>query len=161
LSVAFRNYDPVGDDIVDIISAHRAGVTEIADLNWCGSKSQNLRTAALGEALQIDSDIDLQVPQQLGYIVIALLPDIAEMIDGIPYPGAHAELLVRPKGDRDRLEAGAIMALEQSRRQERCRMIMKISRKVGNTNSFMTIELASRDRRCRRRTLLLCVKLRA
>ena len=79
--IVFRDYRPVGDDVVDIGRAHRAGIAHVVDLNGSGPPRQDIEPVVGREAHQVDGDIDLTAAQELGDLLIGIARNIDEMLE--------------------------------------------------------------------------------
>ena len=61
-----RDDERVGDNRVDIGSAGGAGITEVVDLQRRRAMGENPHSAAAGMPHQVDGDINLHLPHELG-----------------------------------------------------------------------------------------------
>ena len=56
-----RNDEAVGDDVVDVVGAHRARIAQVVDLDRRRPGARIPGRSIAGEALQVDRDVDLHV----------------------------------------------------------------------------------------------------
>src|SRR5262249_57821470 len=101
-------------DVIPMGAAHRPGIAEIVDLHRCGTAREYGRPRAFGNSVEVDCDLDLQVPDEARDLRIAELADIDEAVEGRLQTLAHRTLYGRPRRNRDDLETASIMMLEQA-----------------------------------------------
>ena len=119
-----RNYDVVSDQVIDVRRAHCAWITEITDLQWCGTLREDSCSAVFRVAFEIDGDVDFHPAQQRGDLGITVFADIDELFECAFDAGAQIAAVVRPVRNRDRVETAAIVVFEHARHQRRCRVGM-------------------------------------
>ena len=112
LSRLGRHHDGVGDEVIDKVGAHGAGVTQIVDLKRGRARRQRLGARAAGVALEVDGDVDLKGVREFGDFLVAVLAYLVKLIEGCANPLAHFVFFVRAKRKCDQLEARFVMLFE-------------------------------------------------
>src|SRR5262249_45358134 len=77
----FRDNEAVGQNIIDIIDAHRTRISKKVDLNRSGAKRKNPGATTVRVPLQIQCNIDFQLLQEQRYITVAFTSNIDEMVE--------------------------------------------------------------------------------
>src|SRR5205814_8397766 len=80
--LAERQHNPVGNDIVDKVRAHRARIAKIIHLDRRRACRQDGGPRALGVALEIDRDVDAEIKQEVCDLGVALGDDIEKTVEG-------------------------------------------------------------------------------
>jgi len=75
------DHDAIGDDIVHVFRAERGRETEVVDLDGSRSVCQDIGTTVHRVSLQIDRDIDLELPQQARNIGAARSSSLDEPLE--------------------------------------------------------------------------------
>src|SRR5437773_10022933 len=66
-AVLFRDHELVSDDVIDVRSPHRSGITKAIDLNRRRALRENPWASTVRVSLEVDGDIDLELAQQFGH----------------------------------------------------------------------------------------------
>ncbi len=132
----------VGQDVVDIISAHGAGKAEIADLDRRRTACEDSSPRTFGETHQIDGDIDLRVLYQPCHFRVALVADVMEVFESCAQPRAHLAPVSDAERERDGFEAFLIMVLEHPSGECRDRMVAEVRREIRQADATMCVDLA-------------------
>ena len=66
----------IGKNVIDVIGRHGSRIAEIIHLDRRGAARQHIDPAVRGEALEIDQDVYFQPANELGDVLIALVPDV-------------------------------------------------------------------------------------
>ena len=72
IEFVLRNDVAIGDDVVDEAGTDRAGKAEIVDLDRSGAHGEDAGPRVLGVSFQVDQDVDLERPDQVGDLVVAV-----------------------------------------------------------------------------------------
>ncbi len=59
IPLIFWNDKLIGNQVVNKIASHSAGITEKVDLYWCGAKGKNSAATISGMPCQIDKYVDI------------------------------------------------------------------------------------------------------
>src|SRR5579862_776259 len=93
-----RNGNGIGDQVIDEIGAHRARVTEPADLDparaareYSGARTQRI-------TLQVDQDVEIIDADAVCGDIIRVAREIDEMLAGGAQAGAHRTVVFRTVG---------------------------------------------------------------
>ena len=121
-----RDDGSIGDDVVDEISATRAGITEIADLDRCRPLREDVGAAVPGEAVQVDQDVDLRGPDHLRNLDVAEPRAVEECSEGAFQPPAHRRLIGGTDRYCRRVKPRPVVMFEHPGRQLRYGMVLKI-----------------------------------
>jgi hypothetical protein len=139
----------IGDAVVDLRQAGRVRVAEVADLDRRGPGGAREQAAVLGEAGQLDQDVDAVGADQARELGIVERADVA--------PRAREALQVLGDvvglGDicvADGLEALAIERREDRRHEVRDRVGPKVRRKIADAQATVRVARAGIRRQQRR-----------
>ncbi len=135
--LAHRRNNLIGDDVIHEIGTHGAGKTQIIRLHRRRPVGKNRRTAAFGEAHQIDSDIGFVSLHERRNVRIAFPADIDEPVKSSVKPRAHGTAIIRTERYRNRFKTGPVMSLEHTGHQCRQSMGMKIRRHISEADPPM------------------------
>src|SRR5580700_4017642 len=95
MRMVFWNYGSVRDDVVDEAGADGPGEAEIVDLNWSRTHGKDAGSGVLSESFQVDQDVDLQGPDQVRDLVVALRFGVDEAFESRLDPPPHVGIVVR------------------------------------------------------------------
>ena len=101
-----RNY------VVDELRSHRARITKVADLNRSWPQRKQAGPGVFGEALEIDSNVDLHVFDKSGDLSIVTTSDVDELIERTHHPCAHRAAIIWAKRHTDDLKTRPIMPFD-------------------------------------------------
>src|SRR5271165_4912575 len=135
----FRNGEPVRNDVVDIVSAHRARISKVIDLNGGRPSCKHTCSTGLREAVQINCDFDFTLPDELRNLLVAALTGINEMLERAFDFAVNVRIPFSSKRYGAQFETRSIVLLENTRHQTSHRMIAQVRREIANTNAIMTI----------------------
>src|SRR5258708_38675613 len=93
--LAHRRNNLIDDDIIHEIGTHGAGKTQIIRLHRRRTMRKDRRTAAFGEAHQIDGDISFASLHERRNVCVALPADIYEPVKSPVKARAHWTNIVR------------------------------------------------------------------
>ena len=79
-----RRHEGVGDDVVDEVGAHAAGIAQEVDLQGRRPKRQDLGPGVLGVALQVDEDVDAVIVDAPRGLRVRELAHVDEAIERRP-----------------------------------------------------------------------------
>jgi len=127
-----RQSHAVGQNVIYEVHAHRRRVSEIADLDRRWTVGQDCRPRLLGVALQVDSDIDIEIEQKLGHFAITAQHHVVELVERLDQPRTDLATIIGTVGDAQHFESLPIMELEQLRDLPARRMAIEGRRQVGN-----------------------------
>ncbi len=160
LATLRRNDHGVGEEIVHVARAERAQVTEIARLHGRRPKREDARPGALREAAEVDGDVDLELACELRDVDVGALANVDEAVECGLEPRAHRALRIGGERECRDLEARAVVALEELRREVRQRMIVEIAGEVADADAVVTGTARNRPEVAAGRILDLHVDLR-
>ena len=112
LAVERRN-EGVGDDVVDELRAHAAGIAEEAHLHRRRPIGEDLGPGAARVALEVDEHVDAVVVDLPGGIPVREMADVDEPVERGDEPLARVAAVVGAEAIADDLEALAIVPLDQ------------------------------------------------
>ncbi len=144
--VSFGHDPAVGDQVIDIARAHRAGMAEIVHLHGRWPVREDSGPRVLGEALEVDSDIDLHLLDERRRGVVALVAHVDKAVECTLQAFAHPARIVGTERDRHRLEPRLVVGLEQSGREIGGRVRMIVGREVGHAYPVVAVALAAPER---------------
>src|SRR5437016_8229294 len=111
-TIMLRDNHRIRDDIIHERHTHGSRITEVIHLNRCTSAGENSRAAVSGIAVQIDRDIDFELPQKGCNIIIAGFPDIDEAVEYALDPAAHFASIAWDKGNAGDFKACSVVVLQ-------------------------------------------------
>ncbi len=106
------------------------------------------------EALEIDGDLDLTLPNELRNLPVAVRADLDKVLAGAFDSAAHARILLRTERYRGHFKARSVVLLEQAGHEICRRVVMQIGREIGNANALVRIGFTAPQRRMGRRILV-------
>ncbi len=121
-----RNDGPIRDDVVDEIRTTGAGITEIANLDRRWPLREDVGATVLGEAVQVDQDVDLRGPYLLRNFGVAELRAVEECSKAPSRRRRIGDSAGRTDRYCRRVEPRSVMMFEHPGRQLRHRMVLKI-----------------------------------
>lgn len=130
-----RGHERIGNDIVANIAAHRPRETKIVDLDWRGVTHHHGCAGPLCIALEIDQNIDTRRVNSLRCLGVIQRREVMKGIKSRVDAAAHGLAIIGAKGESTKLEALAIMRLENLDQQHQRGMIVKIVRQVAYFDS--------------------------
>ncbi len=129
-------HDLIGQQIVHVGSAQRAGITKIAYLHWRGSLRENSRAGADRVPVQVDRDVDLQITKQLCRLGVAAGRRIVEVLESAAQAASYRRARsLRLQRDGVHFKFRAIMFLQDPDEDMCDRMITQIRRYIGDADS--------------------------
>ena len=126
-----RHDEGVGDDVVDEVRAHAAGVAQVVDLHGCRPVGQNLRSRVLGVALEVDEDVDAILVDAAGCTRMRNGPHVDEVVEGRLQAPADVAAIVVAEAVAEDLEAAAVVSLQQLRDQAAGGVAVEVGREVA------------------------------
>ena len=108
----------IGDDVVVIRTAHRAGVAQPVDDDRRRPPGEKVGAGEIGVAVDIDQDVDAVAQNLLRRLGIAHGVDVDPMVDGASDPGLDEIRGVRAAIIDEHLDGGAVVQLENLGHQE-------------------------------------------
>jgi hypothetical protein len=148
--IARRNEDTIGDDIVHIVRAHRAGIAEIVHLQRRGPPGEESRPGVLGESVEVDQDIDLLCPDPLSDPVDIGLSETNELVEGFFDSGTDLGLVARRDRETDHLESRAVVNPKDAGCQKRHRVLPEIGGDIAEPDSRVVVAFSPPQRQLRR-----------
>src|SRR6516162_214804 len=109
-----RQYRPVGDDVIDELSPHGRGITEI-HLDGCWPGGEDAGAAILDIAVDIDGYVDLQFAQQPGRSRVRPRGDVVKSVERARKRSAKVPLDGAAERHADDVELGSVVARGQRR----------------------------------------------
>ena len=137
------DHDRVGDDVVDVVGAHRSRITEIVHLDGRRAAREIRVPRIAGEAVQVDRDVDLHPAQERGDFVVAFLAHVDEAIERGLDPRPCFAFVVGTERDARGLEPRLVVLLEGSDDQEPDRMRAQIRRQIRDPYSVVLVAFAT------------------
>ncbi len=131
-----RGHEAVRQDIIAQARTKGAGIAEKIDLHRRGTQGQDRGPRILGEAFQVDQDIDGVAVNGLRRLQVRKRTDIDETIKGPQKPGPHRATVVRAIGIGADLEHRMVMRLKRLDQQQRGRMVMEIIGQITKPDFF-------------------------
>ena len=90
----------VGDDVVDVVDAERAGKAEVVDLHRGGPPREHALPAATEVAVQVDQDVDLAPADRAAASRIGQPADVDDLVERAR--DARPDRAARPAASRCR-----------------------------------------------------------
>jgi len=111
-----RWYDePIDDDVIDKISARRARIAEIIDLDRRRPVGEDRGSAVLGIPGQIDQNIDGVGVDPLGRLAVRRRPEVDKMIKGAGEASADCPSVPQPAAALARRAIGPGFGADQKK----------------------------------------------
>ena len=130
-----RRDEGVGDDVVDEVGAHAAGIAQEVDLHGRRAVGQDLGPGVLGVALQVDEDVDPVIVDAPCRVRVRELAHVDEAIEGCQQPLAHVAAVVGAEAVAEDLEARAVVPLQQLGDQASRGMALEVGRQVAQPDA--------------------------
>ena len=138
--------DVIGDPVVDLRQPGRIGIAQVADLDRGGARDARQQPAVLGEAREVDQDVDPIVADRPRESGIVERGHVAPLANEAPQMLGHAIGL----GDvrvGDDVEPLAVECLEDRRHEIGHRMGAKVRRQIADPQATFRIKVALEVRR--------------
>ncbi len=107
-----RRDDGVGENVIDAIRAHRAGIAKVVHLNRCRSIRQNFRAAVSRIAFEIDEDVDRVIVDRVGRDPVGHVADGNVTIKRRDDAAAQFSAVIGAETIAEEFEAAAIHLFE-------------------------------------------------
>src|ERR1700723_1331258 len=136
--ISFRNYLPIGNDIIHIAGAQRPRKPEIVHLNRGRSLRKHLCSVLAEIAIQIDQNVDLIVANGSDCRCIVKLADVDNSVDrGIDaFPNLAA--IVRSVINAVDLKSRIIVEFQSTNNEMRCSLLTQLARRITDTYLLVT-----------------------
>ena len=135
--VGLRHDDEVGQDVIDVIGAHRSRIAEVIDLNRRRAPGEDAGARHRREAHQVDQDIDFQFGYQAGDPLGVVGRDVDEALESSLQAFADVRFVVRPERDGNGFETRAVVALEDAGHEIGHRLFAKVGGHVGQADAIV------------------------
>ena len=127
-----RNHRGVGNDVVHAGAAQCAGVAQVTDLHGRAALCKQLLAAVLRVALQVDGDVQLQLPRLRSNAVDAPVLHVQELIEAGRDAIGHCVALYRSEGKAVDLEAVVIVRGQHLGHEHAGGVVVKVGREVAD-----------------------------
>ena len=107
---------------------------------------EDLGSMSFGVAVEVDGDIHLQPPHQLGDVVVALAADIDETVERPLQSLAHLAAVIRTERDPGDFETTAVVVLEQTGRQMGDGVLTEVGGNIGDVDPAVLAMARARRR---------------
>ena len=155
-----RNYERVGDDVVDEGSTGTARIAEVADLDRCGTLGEGQEAAVLRVAPQVDQDIDLSPVYLPAERLVGEGRNVGETVESGHHALALRAAIVCRGGKSVDLAEGAIVCLDKTRSQKGDRMCLEVGRQVAHPQTSLAYTCSWDDGFGRGASLVLTIAFR-
>ena len=131
-----RRDERVGDDVVDEVSAHRAGIAEIVHLDRRRAMRHDRGGCVSRIAFQVDQNVDAVRRNTPRALSIGQPRHDVEAVEGAHEPPPHQTAIVGAEAIGEGLETGAVMALDQLRDQARRGVLEEVRGQIADTDTL-------------------------
>jgi hypothetical protein len=128
------NHNRVSDDILDIISTHRATESHKLHLYWSGTQGKDFIPAALRVSIQIDKNIDAVIEDHPSGIGKVQVGDVAEDIGASLNGSAACAAVWRSEGVAENFKDVSVVHGKDTLHEIRERMVTEIGGDISQTD---------------------------
>ena len=139
-AVVRRDEDRVGYQVIDVRGPGGARVAEVMGLHRGEPVGEDTQPAVGGVALQVDGDVDLQLPRQAGGFQVGQPAHLEEAVTGAGDAARHVIVCLGPVGKSHQLKPRPVVQLQHLRHQVAGGVVEKISREITHPNAIVAVD---------------------
>lgn len=108
-----RRADFIGNDVIDVVSSHRATEAHVGHLDWSGSQHEEVCALTCCPAVEIKEDLDVLAMDELGKLNgVRSLRDLIELIATLLNLLTPFAAIIAPQTEANDLELRSVMQLK-------------------------------------------------